>query len=55
MVSGRWDFARNRVRGTVELHPTGEVVEVDVKQLVIYRRTASGAWRIARMMSDNNS
>lgn len=55
VVSGRWAFARNRVRGTVEVDPSGEVVEVDVKQLVIYRRTASGAWRIARMMSNSDS
>lgn len=55
VVSGRWAYARNRVRGTVEVDPTGEVVRVDVKQLVIYRRTSSGDWRIARMMSNSNS
>lgn len=55
VVTGRWAYARNRVRGSVEVASTGEVVTVDVKQLVIYRRTESGGWRIARMISNSNS
>lgn len=55
VVTGPWAYARNRVTGTVEVHPTGEVVTVDVKQVVIYRRAESGDWRIARLISNSNS
>lgn len=55
VVTGPWAYARNRVRGTVEVAGSGEVVDVDVKQIGIYRRTASGAWRIARLISNANS
>lgn len=54
VVTGPWAYARTRVGGTVTVHPTGEVVAVDVKQIVIYRRTESGAWRIARLISNSN-
>lgn len=54
-VHGSWAFARNRVTGTVKLHGSERVVNVDVKQLVIYSRDAQGRWRIARFSSNSNS
>jgi uncharacterized protein (TIGR02246 family) len=54
-VTGSWAYARSRVGGTVVVQPSGEVVNVDVKQIVIYRRDAAGAWRIARLISNSNS
>lgn len=55
-VVSDWAFARTEVSGSVEVAETGEVVSVDVKQLVIYRRDpATGEWRIARMMSNRNT
>lgn len=52
-VLGEWAFARTHVTGTVRLHGTGEVVEVDVKQLVLYVRDGDH-WKIARMISNSN-
>lgn len=49
-----WAFARTRVTGTVTLHNSREVVQVDVKQIVIYSLTGDGSWRIARMISNSN-
>ena len=54
-VIGSWAFARTRVTGTVTVNPSGEVITVDSKQIVIYRRVDSGAWRIARLISNSNS
>lgn len=53
-VFGDWAFARIRVTGKVTLQGTGEVVPVDVKQIVIYRQGAGRAWRIARLISNSN-
>ncbi|HVS02481.1 MAG TPA: nuclear transport factor 2 family protein [Thermoanaerobaculia bacterium] len=53
-VAGDWAFARSAVTGTVQLHGSGEVVEVDVKQIVIYRRSAGGEWKIARLITNSN-
>jgi ketosteroid isomerase-like protein len=55
VVTETWAFARSQVGGTVVIHPTGEVVTVDVKQISIYRRTASGEWRIARLIMNSYS
>lgn len=50
-----WAFARSHVTGEVTVRSTGEVVSVDVKQLVIYRRHPdTGAWRITRLISNSN-
>lgn len=46
--------ARNAVSGTVTLAGSGQVVTVDVKQLVVYTRERDGQWRIARLMSNRN-
>ena len=54
-VTGSWAFARNSVGGTVVVHPSGEVVDIDVKQVVIYHREGAGEWRIARLISNSNS
>lgn len=55
-VSSEWAFARTEVSGSVKVAGTGEVVPVDVKQLIVYRRDpAAGEWRIARMISNSNT
>lgn len=55
-VSSDRAFARTEVSGSVKVAGTGEVVPVDVKQLIIYRRNpATGEWRISRMMSNSNT
>ena len=53
-VGRDWAFARSRVSGTVTLAQSGDVVEVDNKQIVIYSRNAAGEWQIARMIQNGN-
>lgn len=55
IIAGDWAFARNRVTGTVTLAGSGEVVSVDVKQIVIYSREPGGDWLIARLIMNSNS
>ncbi|HEX6315135.1 MAG TPA: nuclear transport factor 2 family protein [Gemmatimonadaceae bacterium] len=54
VVHGPWAFARTHVTGNVTLHDSGRSVQVDTKQIVIYRQNAQGAWRIARLISNSN-
>lgn len=54
-VFSGWAFARNRVAGDVTLHGSGEVVPVDVKQIVVYSKNDQGVWRIARLISNSNA
>ncbi len=53
-ISGDWAFARSQVTGTVTPRTGGEPIPVNVKQLAIYHRQPSGAWRIARLMNNGN-
>lgn len=54
VIEGNWAFARNHVTGTIELAGSGDVVPIDVKQIVLYSRDADGNWRIARMITNSN-
>ncbi len=53
-VCGDWAFARANVTGSVKLHTTGEVIAVDVKELIVLARSGDGAWQIARLMNNAN-
>lgn len=55
VISGDWAFARSQVTGTVTSRADGEVIEVDVKQLVVYHRQPDGTWKIARLINNSNS
>ena len=55
VVAGDWAFVRSAVTGQVTSRSSGEVVPVDVKQVVIYRRQADGEWKIARLINNSNS
>ncbi len=50
-----WAFSRSHVSGTVELHDSGDVVSLNLKQLVIYHRNSQGVWKISRLMINSNS
>lgn len=54
-VFGDWAFARTQVSGSVTVAGSGEVHTIDTKQVVLYRQTRDGEWRIARMISNSNS
>lgn len=53
-IAGDWAFARIRVEGTATLLDGGETIEIDMKELVVFRRQPDGSWRIARFMSNRN-
>jgi len=53
-VVGDWAFARLRVGGSVALAGSNEVVAVNVKEIVVYRRDETGAWRIAHLISNSD-
>ena len=55
VILGDWAFARSQVRGTATPRAGGDTSEVDVKQLVLYRRQPDGTWRIARMINNSNT
>jgi len=50
-----WAFSRSHVGGNVELFGSGKVLELDLKQLVVYRRNSQGTWQIAQLMINSNS
>jgi uncharacterized protein (TIGR02246 family) len=54
-VHGDWAFARSAVTGTVTLQDSREVVAVDVKQIVIYRKGDDGRWKVARLIGNSNT
>jgi uncharacterized protein (TIGR02246 family) len=54
-VFGAWAFARSRVNGQVRLAGSGEVIQIDIKQLVIYRRSDDAGWQIARLINNSNT
>jgi uncharacterized protein (TIGR02246 family) len=53
-VVGDWAFAWLKVGGSVALAGSNEVVAVNVKEIVVYRRDETGAWRIARLISNSD-
>lgn len=55
VISGDWAFARSRVTGSVTPRAGGELIRVDIKQLVIYHRQPDGSWKIARLINNRNS
>jgi ketosteroid isomerase-like protein len=53
VVSGDWAFARSQVTGSWESRADGSSGPIDMKQLVLYRKTSEG-WRIARLINNSN-
>ena len=52
---GDWAFARSQMTGTVTSRTDGDIIPVDVKQLIIYHRQLDGRWKIARHINNGNS
>jgi len=52
-IFGDWAFARSRVTGMVAPRAGGDGSVIDMKQLVLYRKTEDG-WRIARLVNNSN-
>jgi ketosteroid isomerase-like protein len=53
-IHGDWAFARIRVEGTATPTAGGAPVDIDMKEIVVFRRQSGGAWKIARLISNRN-
>ena len=55
VVSGDLAFARTHVTGqVVPRKGTGDPVKIDLKQIIVYRRSPSGEWKVSRMIGNSN-
>jgi len=48
VVAGDWAFDRGRAHRTLTPVAGGDTIEVDSEVVVILRRQADGAWKVAR-------
>jgi uncharacterized protein (TIGR02246 family) len=53
-VSGDWAFGRTAVTGTMTPKDGGAPLELDWKEIAIYRRQADGSWKVARLIGNSN-
>ena len=53
-VFGDWAFDRTRVTGTLINKLTGEIINVDAKEIAIMKRQATGEWKVWRLIGNNN-
>ena len=57
-VFGDWGFARTSVKGTIQAKVGGDPVpdplQVDAKEIGIYRRQQDGAWKLWRLIGNSN-
>ena len=53
-VCGDWAFARTAVSGTFTPKDGGAPIELDLKEIAIYRRQADGKWKVARLIGNSN-
>ncbi len=54
-IADDWAYVRSTVKGSAIPIAEGDTIDVDMKQLVIYRRQADGTWKIARLIGNKNS
>jgi uncharacterized protein (TIGR02246 family) len=53
-VCGDWAFARTAVSGTFTPKDGGPPIELDLKEIAIYRRQPDGTWKVARLIGNSN-
>jgi uncharacterized protein (TIGR02246 family) len=53
-VCGDWAFARTAVSGRFTPKDGGAAIELDSKEIAIYRRQADGKWKVARLIGNSN-
>ena len=53
-VGGDWAFARTSVSGTFTPKAGGAPIQLDGKEIVIFRRQSDGTWKIARLIGNSN-
>ncbi len=53
-MCGDWAFARTAVTGTFTPKDGSTPMELDLKEIAIYRRQADGTWKVARLIGNSN-
>lgn len=53
-VAGDWAFARTKLTGTLAPKAGGTPVQLDGKEIAIFRRQADGTWKVARLIGNSN-
>jgi uncharacterized protein (TIGR02246 family) len=53
-ICGDWAFARTAVTGTFRPKAGGAPIELDLKEIAIYRRQPDGSWKVARLIGNSN-
>jgi len=55
VIAGDHAIARSEVRGDATLTSDGTRIEVNLKQVAVYRRQSDGSWRITHLIMNRNS
>jgi ketosteroid isomerase-like protein len=53
-VAGDFAFARDRISGTLTPKAGGAPVDLQAKELAIFRRQADGSWKVARLIYNSD-
>jgi uncharacterized protein (TIGR02246 family) len=53
-IMGDWAFARTTVTGTLTPHGNGNPLQVDRKEIAVYRRQTDGRWKLARLIANSS-
>lgn len=53
-VAGDWAFVRTAVSGAFTPKDGSAAMELDLKEIAIYRRQPDGAWKVARLITNSN-
>jgi uncharacterized protein (TIGR02246 family) len=53
-VAGDWGFARTAVSGAFTPKDGGPPIQLDEKEIVIFRRQPDGSWKVARLIGNSN-
>jgi uncharacterized protein (TIGR02246 family) len=53
-VAGDWAFARTNISGRLTPKRGGKAIELDGKEIGIFRRQPDGTWKVARLIGNSN-
>jgi uncharacterized protein (TIGR02246 family) len=53
-ISGDWAFTRTALSGTMTPKDGGKPIELDGKEIALFRRQPDGSWKVARLIGNSN-
>jgi uncharacterized protein (TIGR02246 family) len=53
-IVGDWAFSRTTVTGTLTPRGSGNPLQVDGKEIALYRRQPNGTWRLTRLIANSS-